>query len=327
VANTGLRGSLDFFMGKTNPRGCAKGKPGPAHTLPQDPASPRYAFWSALSIGVLMLGGIFTGLGLPIDTWTWGGVSIGIIPIVAAWRRGFHSICFAGATFLYYLTFFIPLERHCLQDVHGGRTGWELRPQGFRFGHAGPNTRLLERQLGPLEAQWRHSCINFILLATFRDGNERVNSRNLIFSPDLPAILEKLPTDAAREQVLICLTDPTNLLRIHQGLLLTCLKEMGYPPGMNPLSWWDKHAWVFHRERDPAEAVKVIWGWTTRLPEDRDSIAITQQLSAVHYQEQGTWGGDGALGEEFLKFEEVMAHNGKKPDSGLGMNRIEWWPK
>jgi len=287
--------------------------------------SPGFAFWTALTLGIIMLALVFIGFGFPVDWWTWLGVSMGLIPVVAAWRPHFISWCLAGTTFFYYLTFFFPLERHGLQDLHGGRSGFEIFPHRFRFGYVGPNTRLLEHRLGSLEAQWQERGTQFMLLSTWRDGDERVNCRNLIFSEELPAILEQLPTDEARQEVLTCLTDSTNLMRIHQGLLLTCLKELGYPPGMDAQTWWDKHSWVFQRERDPVRAVKITWGWTERLPENSNRIAITRQLRAVYYQERGIWGGDVAFGEAVINLQGAR-NVGNNNDLELGVNRIVWWP-
>lgn len=295
---------------------------GPPAGQSRPAASPRVAFWTALVSGFSLASICLIGYGLPLDAWTWCGVGLGMVPVVAAWRR--DSYFFVAVIFYYYLTFAFPLERHRLQDVHGGRIGWQIEPHGFRFGYAGPNTRLLEKELGPLDAQWQDSGITFMLLATWRDGNERVNCHNLIFSSRLPAILERLPTDAARRRVLACLTDSTNLLRIHQGFLLTCLDELGYPPGMNAQTWWDRHEWIFEREQDAGRAVRTVWGWSSRWPEETN-WTIVSQLHGVNFQQRGTWGGDADFGEEFQEFDDRMRRDGDKNDARLGVNRIVWW--
>jgi hypothetical protein len=289
--------------------------------------SSRISSFLALFFVVLIIGFVFYDLGIPVDLRSWIGISIGIVPILTAWRRPCFLIPIVPLTFLYYLTFFTPLQRNLLQDVHGGRYGWEILPHGFRFAHTGRNTRLLQTYLGPLDAQWEQRCIDFMLLGDWRDGNERVNCHNLIFSRDLAAILERLPSDAARREVLMSLTDSANLLRIHQGLLLTCLKELGYPPGMNSQTWWDKHAWLFQPEHDPTRAVRIVYGWSARLREYSNIDAISGQLAGVNYQEIGTWGGDRNFGDEFLKVEEQLQRGRSKKELAIGLNYIDWWPK
>jgi hypothetical protein len=277
--------------------------------------SPDFIF--ALAVAVFMPSIVLMGVGIPMDWWTWLGVCIGVVPVAIACQIRSYSLSLGAVTFVYYLTFYFCSEPHTLQDLHGGRQAWEILPHSFTFAHAGPNTRLLEQWLGPLEPQWQYL--------------DHVNGRNLIFSARLPAILDLLPDDEARRQVLMSLTDSTNLLRFHQGLLLTCVHELGYPPGMDAHSWWDKHVWVFQRERDPARAVRIAWGWQARLPADAiiNNVAISIQLSGIHCQQGDIrGGGDLEFGLEYVKFDLAQRYKSNNHDNpDLGVNRIVWWPQ
>jgi hypothetical protein len=225
----------------------------------------------------------------------------------------------------YYCSFFVPLESDIYQDVRGGRRSRLLIPHGFRFGWDGPNTRMLEVWLGPLKPEWRHLTTEFMLLGDWRDGDERVNKHNLIFFDVLPVILGRLPHDDARRQVLQCLTDPTNLLRIHQCLLLVCVHELGFPEGLDATTWWEKHSWLFIREGDPKQASRIVWGWIDRIPVERWTNRMRRWIRAAEHQQGGSWGGDPAFGPAYDDLNESLDRVKASVDPKLGVNRIAWW--
>lgn len=217
--------------------------------------------------------------------------------------------------------------------MRGGRQGVELTP-GLRFGRVGPNTALLESYLGPLPAKWRHRAIRSMLIGDWRDGNERVNSRSLIHASHLESVLARLPDREARVQVLRCLTDTDNLLRVHQGLLLTCLDALGYPVGLDAVSWWAAHRWAFVVEPDPERAARICQGWTDQAREllrartsDLHEPAFSElalQIGACKDQEQGSWGGDAAFGAAFQRIRARLSQP-DEPAPELG-GSITWWP-
>jgi hypothetical protein len=225
-----------------------------------------------------------------------------------------------------YVALLLPLESNYLMDTRGGRLAVELLPWHVRFGGDGPNTRLLASYLGPTPPQWRHADVRSMLLRKWRDGNERVHRRSIIFRSDLSAILSRLPPDEARAQVLRCATDPDNLLRVHQGLLLVCLNEWGYPPGHDAKSWWARHGPLFRQEYDAGAAVRTVAGWTDALEKRSDQTeAVRSQLRAARYQEHGNWGGDAAFGEAFCELSD-RADGRPIPELVGGLAAVDWWP-
>lgn len=241
--------------------------------------------------------------GLPLDLTTVVALLVGfcLVGLVRVGSSARLRWALATLPLLFHLHLHFPWESSYLQDVHGGREGVRLFPD-LRFGRDGPNTALLEQQLGPLEARWRHRCIRSMLLCDWRDGNERVNSRSLIWREDYREILAMLPDEEARRRVSACLTDTSNLVRVHQGLLLTCLKALNYPRGHDVRTWWTAHQWAFVSVSDPREAVSFVQGWTDAASRFgrawigdtyyEQYAEIQDQLRAVEYQERGAWGGD-----------------------------------
>ncbi|MCE9555978.1 MAG: hypothetical protein K8T91_21730 [Planctomycetes bacterium] len=228
----------------------------------------------------------------------------------------------------------VPLDGTSIQDTRGGRMG--IRVLGFQFVTSTTNTRLLEGYLGPLEAQWEHHCP---LSPYIRDGNERVDICSISRYEDLPAILDMLPDDRARRQVLTCITDSKNRLRAHQGLLLVALKTLNYPDGYDVDSWWDKHSHLFRQEYDPSAAAMTVWGWRERIQDSAPSYNgqypverywdITRQCSTAKYQEQGSWGGDRDFGEAYDKLSTRIWNSPNKEDDffDLEIHAIAWWPR
>jgi hypothetical protein len=159
--------------------------------------------WCASASYVAVVALVLVAYGLPIDGWSWVCLLGGGLLIVPMAVPPFPKPAIALFV-VYYLSFFFPWESSWLQDLRGGRRGIRIEPWGCAFGEAGPNTRLLEETLGPLEPEWRHQCIRSMLLGDWRDGNERVDSRSIIRYDYLPDILAMLPHDGARRQVLRC---------------------------------------------------------------------------------------------------------------------------
>jgi hypothetical protein len=140
-----------------------------------------------------------------------------------------------------------------------------------------------------------------------------------------------LPTDEARTQVLACLADTENLLRVHQGLLLTCLREWGYPAGHNAASWWARHRHLFRHEYDPRAAALTVAGWQEWLVRHRDMANdVGGQAMAAHYYQLGSWGARWGkhpqFAEEYERLREQAQVDGKRdPDHGL--KEVVWWPE
>lgn len=284
--------------------------------------------WRSVLTSCAVCGGfiavILVVYGAPLDSWSIVGLCLGIIVALVGVRSSYRRIWLAIAV-LFYASFFFPLESDNLVDIRSGRFGVALLPTGFRFGRHGPNSALLQSYLGPLTPEWSHSSIRSMLLHTWRDGDERVNSRSIIFRDSLPQILNRLPSDDARRQVLRCVTDSDNLLRVHQGLLLTCLNEWGYPPGFDANSWWVRHALLFHAEYDVTSAIELVWGWTDRIREVQEDRPreINAQLYAADNQEKGSWGGD----VDFRRFFELRLAQDDPSKPLRPDNRVAWWPR
>lgn len=265
--------------------------------------------------------------GRPLDAFTWTVLALLLLAaLVAGLRKSRVGLGLVGGFFLYLALpdpfLYIPfLERWALFDDRGGREGTLLSPS-LRFGHAGPNTALLESHLGPLEPNWWRSAPRF---PHIRDGNERVDSRSMIRSANLPAILAMLPSDAARRQVLACLTDPDNRLRVHQGLLLACLKRLGYPAGYDAQNWWTAHEPVFIREPDPHQAVRIVYGWleeVNRLPTG-GSREIASQTMATQYHVRGSWGRVYDFGLAYGDLRDAP----RQTREALPTGKVIWWPE
>jgi len=294
--------------------------------------------------------------GYPIDGMTWlalGTATLWLLVMAIGIRRA-GDILFGVPPLVLLFLVFVPWQCYRLQDLRGGRVGAEVWPC-FRFGKDGPNTALLESHLGPLEPIWEHQCIGSMMfyLGDWRDGNERVNSRSIIRQDYLPELLARLPNDEARRQVLSCVTEPENLLRVHQGLLLVCLKTLGPPPGYTVDSWWKKHAVLFYIERDAETSTRLVWGWLERTEHFAPGYTsgkqpnyiekfwdIEDQRRAAEYQQNGGWGGDHLFGEAWSELRDKVigqraqvARDSKQwrpfswplPRSQGGAD-VAWWP-
>lgn len=268
----------------------------------------------------LGLGFVLLNYGWPLDAWTHAALSIFTATLILVGLTGGSRFYLFKhlVTGLFLLSLIVPLESHWIQDVHGGREGTVVLPWQLRFGRSGENTERLERYLGTLEPKWRHRSIRSMAMSRWNDGNERVNSRSLIYSESLERILLFLPDSAARQQVLSCLTDSSNLLSVHQGMLLAALDLKGYPNGYDRETWWDAHRWIFVSEPSGVRAAYLTQGWTRRCDSYilSDSRGVYQeqfdllasQVRAAKYQEEGTsWGGDPAFVEGVFYLERVKS--------------------
>lgn len=267
------------------------------------------------------------GHGWPIDGFTW--FVLAATPLTAGVAGYFRRRVITGVVVVFslFLAFpdpflVIPLPgRWSLFDDRGGREGTSLSP-GLRFGRPGRNTALLESHLGRLEPNWWVQAPRF---PHIRDGNERVYSRSMIRSENLPAILAMLPSDTARRQVLACLTDPDNRLRVHQGLLLACLKQFGFPAGFDAERWWAFHEPTFVRERDADRAARVAYEWL----EDANRLSsswsgeLGGQLSAASYHVRGHWGRDHHFGVAYRQLQDAP----RSEREGLPLVKVIWWPE
>ena len=288
--------------------------------------------WGAIGGGItlLLVATALWRLGWPLNPYTWGVIALCALSGVTLRRPKQNLGWFVLAlSVCLYLNF----PRECqvipvinvwsLYDDVGSRSGSAITPF-LHFGRDGENTKLMESYVGPLEANWWYQCP---LSPYMRDGNERVRSRSITRYGYFPELLAMLPDDQARRTVILALTDRSNRLRVHQGLLLACLYVGNYPEGMDAESWWAHHQALFEPEYDPTVAAAVIQGWRAQAERlesrDVDSI-IYLQLYATGYQEEGGWGGDEELGEVALDIE----YGGREPDpDGLARGQqVIWWP-
>ncbi|HYG73975.1 MAG TPA: hypothetical protein VEK08_03125 [Planctomycetota bacterium] len=260
------------------------------------------------------------------------------VPVIITMIAGFsQSRCgrrlfYIGLGIFYFLCF-VPAESSNYQDLSGGRHGVEIFP-GMLFGKPGFNTALIEARLGPRPPRWKHASIRSLLfgLGSWRDGNERVDICSLAYKDWLSSVLAKLPSQEAQTQVLKCLTDERNFMRVHQGLLLTGLLILDYPAGNDAESWWRKHRELFRREYNAHAAVRSVAGWRQRMakciPEtpNEQEYEVTSQIWAAKNMEFGGWGGNIEFYNEFerLRLHAYEAH-GKEPSTGVSL--IEWWPE
>ncbi|MDF1665222.1 MAG: hypothetical protein P1V97_25895 [Planctomycetota bacterium] len=287
---------------------------------------------------------VFNSYGWPSNLWTDSCLATYALILIAVWfsRKGRFTRLKHAGTILFLLSLACPMVSHWIQDVRGGREGTILSPWQFQFGREGKNTALLESYLGPIKPDWRHraSRSNWI---SWKDGNERVNSKSLIYSETLPKILHRLPTSAARRQVLRCLSDSSNLMRVHQGLLLAALDLHGYPEGYQSMIWWKAHRWIFVVEKSGLRAAYMTEHWTERcktyLIEDENGGyanrygLLVQQARAAGYQDTGGWGGDpgfvdGVFQLSRLMYEDIEIDRSTltQLDEEFAGKTVVWWP-
>ncbi len=158
----------------------------------------------------------------------------------------------------------------------------------------------------------------------FRDGNERVNSRNLIFKPYLRDVLRILPDEDAETRALSCIANPANVMRMHQCWLLVAVAEFGFPQGMTAKEWWQHHKPFFEPVYDVDQAAKIVFGWRHRMKAPHQSERFGSISQALYYQEHGSWGGDEDFGPAINRL--IQKYPNEKPgDPGFGVNQVVWW--
>lgn len=270
-------------------------------------------------------------LGLPLNAYTSLVVAVCAMSGVSLGLTGTpRTICLPAFLMCVYLASPGPFQVvplvvvYSLFDDVGGRSGRAITPELW-FGHDGPNTAILESYVGPPNANWWRQAP---LSPYIRDGNERVQSRSIIRYEWFPDILAMLPDDSARVIVIRALIDPENRLRVHQGLLLTALNDLGYPAGMDSQSWWTQHKLLFGSEHDPVAAASLTRDWLHNI-ERRDADwrfpnRLATQCRAVRYQQRGEWGGHPDFGEAFIGIEQGQIDCDAR--MAAAAQEIVWWP-
>ncbi|QDU94381.1 hypothetical protein [Lignipirellula cremea] len=272
-------------------------------------------------------------LGLPLTLYTWVVVTLCAAAGATLAINGKRRLLIFPTALVVCVYLAIPdpfqvipfVEKWSLFDDVGGRSGWAITP-GLKFGKDGPNTAILESYVGSLEPNWWYQAPHSPYI---RDGNERVQSRNVIRYEYFPHILEMLPDDDARRTVIKALTDTENRLRVHQGLLLACLRDLKYPAGTERNSWWLHHREFFKSEHDPIVAASLVQGWLEnidRIYSDGDvPFTIMSQCRAVGYQQRGSWGGHYDFGEAFMEIEFGERKLDARSRELAGS--VVWWPE
>lgn len=304
---------------------------------------PRRFRWRRAVLGAMLvmalLGAAVYEHGHPIGVGTW--LAFGAITALGAaaglpgrWRHVWLLGLFVAANLVVPDLFLYrnPLaDPYYWIDVRGGRQVTEVAP-GIWLGGAGENTVLIEHYLGPVPAQWQMA---YPRSPHVRDGDDRVDAKNIIHHVGLADTLAMLPGDDARRRALICLTDPANRLRVHQSLLLVALKTLGYPDGLDAESWWRAHSDLFRAESDPVAAARVVVGWRAKIEESAyHRLAeipreLSRQFRAARYHEQGSWGRDYEFGEAYRELPEARREFRYQPGEGEqpvpSPPNIVWW--
>lgn len=290
---------------------------------------PPPRFWVILGLTGFFLVIVFASLGFPENTQAFVWLAMVVVLCLASLvDRFWYVSAFLLATL--FLLVLVGHESNHIVDIRGGRQGIEIRPGEFRFSRTGPNTRLLEEFLGPLAPEWSGADIRHMSFwfGRWKDGDERFHTRSIIYREYLPDLLDLLPHREARVQVLECSTDPNNLVKLHQEMLLVAVKELGYPPGYDAHTWWDKHNKLFVAESVPRNAVMLAGGWVRRMKE----VACEKTLLTRHAWY--AWQGQLFITDDFFLLDSIL----EKREAGqatnlqkhgfrdLGMNKIAWWP-
>lgn len=157
------------------------------------------------------------------------------------------------------------------------------------------NSRIVEQYVGRRASSWRKLQQYYS-----RDGDDRVNSQVIVFSPRLQEALVILRDEEAITTALSCVSDSRNYLRIHQSMLLKCAaaydkRESAAEP------WWSRHRAMFvrvhsrvvakDRVRELEEYIDRTYGYLIR--ESRLHDEMINGVKALEYQREGLWGGDG----------------------------------
>ena len=208
------------------------------------------------------------------------------------------------AFFLVYLYFFSSGE--WLLDIQTGCLGKKIMPGIAFFTHRGENTDLIKEFLGDLEPYWCYGGL--VNPGNIRDADERVNSRSLVFRTDLREIIDLLPSVEAKRKVLKCISNPQNQLRLHQGMLLVCLRILGFPKGMSSQDWWTANEFVFIEEPDGKKCAAFVQGWGKKIED-----ASMKRLRQLTDDEKGEINS------------QLHAAREKQTSSDFDMPSWKWW--
>ncbi|KKK72880.1 hypothetical protein LCGC14_2899450, partial [marine sediment metagenome] len=302
------------------------------------PASRRggsSALWCILWIALMLP--IVGRFGWPANAATWAAVlGSGVLLVLAVLMRGRRGrrVWWVGFG-LYYLILLLPFETYGMLDFRSGRTGvdavlvWEIGPR-LRYQRDGQNTAVLEDLSGRGTPAWRSAGLSstFFGLGSWMDGSDVTVQSALIGQPCLREVLNRLPDDRAKTQVLGCLTDPTNVARVHQEQLLLTLWLLGYPKGHDAVSWWQQHRDIFRSYPDEAVAARLVYGLHDRfrsvLGEPSHSDSAHHHLWVLHHHVRGSViGGDPALAIAVMQ--RWVDDGGEAPEDAWA-DRIAWWP-
>ncbi|MDF1665220.1 MAG: hypothetical protein P1V97_25885 [Planctomycetota bacterium] len=300
--------------------------------------------WIAIFAHVTGMTYILWDCGVPADTWTWAWLFIYVAILLSAlwtWKLRRNRLIH-GILGMALVSLLVPYQSDWLLDIPGGRRGAEIRPWSLVFSKGGRNTAILEDHLGPLDAEWRFHELRSNTGSGLHVSHQETNSHNLIYQQELQQILEILPTRKARMQVLRCLTDSSNIMRFHQGLLLACLYVKGFPKGFAAENWWQTHEWIFVSEHSGMRAARITQLWVRRGEryllygagelENKKLQLLRKSILAARFHE-GSWG-EGPLFPKSWPFNEDKCPQKTAKD----LKRIEqvekelenknsvWWP-
>ncbi len=279
-------------------------------------AAMRLTFSTLLSLALVVLA-VYEGTPANMVSWfvvmgvvTWTIVLCLIIPSRGSLAALLPSM--VGVAAFVTIADVLPTRGYHCADLRNGRKGVALSEPVMMMTN-GPNENLIADKIGVGQADWFYRCTG--------DGRitlEMPDTRSLVFSKQLPVLLEFLPNSAARRQILTNLTNKNNLIRVHQGLLLTCLYEYGYPDDYTKDEWWETYGHLFEAKHDVHDAVAFSLGITEMaeaLNEDTPRRSVERQLLAARYFERGMYTRCPDFGRVYM--EETM--RGTSPTTEL------WW--
>lgn len=290
------------------------------------PACLGLTAWLAAVVGCVVQ------FGWPANAATYGALAAGLafiaLAVLARGRRARRI--WWGGFILHTLFLLVPMETVSLLDFGSGRTGVSaslyLFDTQMLYRKDGPNTQLL-RSLGAARAtkwKWAGMRSTAFGFGSWRDGSDLTVELALIGQPHLGPVLERLPDDHARRQVLACLGDPDNCARIYQEMLLVMLWEYGYPPGMDARSWWAGHAGIFRSHPDPEATARLVSNLTDHFRQVLERRLASRREVADAWAVLNSQGG--VLGGDSRAYVALKGMHGQPLAADAWVNRIAWWP-